>query len=155
MHSEKTAKTFKIQENTMNDIKTLAVSQNLTQGEVIDRAVKLFSAEVALSEKGQEQQIRVIQRSEGTTELSKIKKGGYIILELQFEEEKFSMHSVLKVEEIDGLLFGKASFMGVRAGERRKTFNSYEKYQGLIVDFSLLDVWDYTENIDELDFARA
>ncbi|MBL5824256.1 hypothetical protein JBO39_23940 [Serratia marcescens] len=144
----KTSKTFKIDESTMNKIKTLSATQNLPQGDVIDRAIALLTTQIELQRENNKEMITIVPKSLPipSEKLASVKEGGYIILELKFGEMTFSLHSLLKVESCNGV-FGEASFIDVREGEKHKTFNSFEEYEGKIVKFSLSDIWDYTDKL--------
>lgn len=66
-----------------------------------------------------------------------------IILELVFDENRFSMHSELIVIALDKAnQKGKARFNQVREGSKFKTFNDYSHYVGNIISFNYNDICD-------------
>lgn len=82
----KISKTFKINESTMNEIKTLSATQNLPQSEVIDRAISLLKTQIALQRENNKKMIKIVPKSLPVPcdKLASVKEGGYIILELKF-----------------------------------------------------------------------
>ena len=75
--------------------------------------------------------------------LERLNIGDSIILELVFNENRFSMHSELTVIALDkGNQTGKARFNRVREGEKVKTFNDYSHYVGNIISFNYNDICD-------------
>ena len=67
----------------------------------------------------------------------------WIILELVFDDNCFSLYSELQVIEYDeATLFGKAVFVKVRDTERYKTFNDYSAHQGVVIPFKYTDICD-------------
>lgn len=144
----KISKTFKINESTMNEIKTLSATQNLSQGDVIDRAISLLTTQIELQRENNKEMIKIVPKSlpVPSDKLASVKEGGYIILELKFGEMTFSLHSLLKVESCNDV-FGEASFIDVRENEKHKSFESFEAYKGKTLKFSLSDIWDYTDKL--------
>ena len=75
--------------------------------------------------------------------LERLKVGDEIILELVFNENKFSMHSELTVIDLDkSNQEGEARFNQVREGAKVKTFNDYSRYAGSIISFNYNDICD-------------
>jgi hypothetical protein len=144
----KISKTFKIDESTMNEIKSLSANQNLPQGDVIDRAIALLSTQIELQKENSKKMIKIVPKitSIASDKLTSVKEGGYIILELKFGEMTFSLHSLLQVTSCNGV-FGKASFIDIRESENHKTFETFDKYKDKIIEFSLSDIWDYTDKL--------
>lgn len=56
----KISKTFKIDESTMNEIKTLSATQNLPQGDVIDRAIALLTTQIELQRENNKEMIKIV-----------------------------------------------------------------------------------------------
>lgn len=132
----------------MNEIKTLSATQNLSQGDVIDRAISLLTTQIELQRENNKEMIKIVPKSlpVPSDKLASVKEGGYIILELKFGEMTFSLHSLLKVESCNDV-FGEASFIDVRENEKHKSFESFEAYKGKTLKFSLSDIWDYTDKL--------
>lgn len=132
----------------MNQLKTLSASQNWSQGDVIDRAITLLATQIELQEENRKKMINIVPKISAIPgdRLASVKEGGYIILELKFEEMALSMFSLLQVNSCNGV-FGAATFIDVRDSEKYKTFENFEKFKGKTINFSMSDIWDYTDNI--------
>lgn len=141
----KISKTFKIDESTMNEIKTLSANQNIPQGDVIDRAIILLKTQIELQKNNSKKMIEIVHQSIpiSSHKLTLVKEGGYIILQLKFGES-MPLHSLLEVESCNGV-FGKAVFIDIREAAKYKTFETFEEYKGKSIEFSLSDICDYTD----------
>lgn len=86
--------------------------------------------------------IKVIpQTANIPNKLTQMKVGDRIMLELVFDENQFSMHSILVVTELDKTnQKGEAQLQEVP--RNNKTFNDYSNYYGLLIPFSYTDICD-------------
>ncbi len=144
----KISKTFKIDESTMSKIKNLAANENLPQGDIIDSAIALLATHIELQKENFKRMIKIVPKPTAiaSDKLISVKEGGYIILELVFGDMTFSMHSVLQVTSCNSV-FGKATFIKVQESQKHKTFDSFDQYKGETIEFSLSDIWDYTDKL--------
>ncbi|UXN05246.1 hypothetical protein [Bartonella sp. HY761] len=142
-------KTIKVNEETLTHVKEIAMSEHLTQNEVVKRAIDLYKIKIAI-QRTNNNELPILQVVHNELpldghKLATLKIGDYIILNLLYGDFKVPMNSVLEVKTLNEV-FGTASVVGIHKDALSRTFERFERFKDMEVQFCLADIRDFTDS---------